>query len=300
MRHRLRDAISAVAILVIGFAVPTAIVPTISSFFGITWFKGVQGVSITVGGSMPVPILRTPDSYIFTGAVVASALLAAYVILKRGVMERFLLRRQVLDAIPIFSSYVRAGVPLSRALELTSEVIASPMKEHLYRIAKLLQLGHDPFEAFDVVLSPTPRDVRVTLSAIPIAALSGGRVAEVLEIASRYSYQLSRLEDMRRFRLEGYKGTLVLAAIAYIATAIVMIFLLSHLAKIGAEVPIIGIFIDVDYIMSLYYISAIIVFAITSVAISRIVYGETVFALKYSAILMLLTSITFAITLIII
>jgi len=300
MRYRLRDFILVVAILAIGFAAPAVAVPTILSFFGIAWFRGLQGISITVGGAIPIPILRTPDSYVFVGALVASALTAAYVILRRSAIERFLLRRQVLDAMPIISSYVRAGVPLARALELTSEVVASPMKEHLYKAAKLLQLGHDPFEVFEAAFSPAPRDVRVALSAIPVATMSGGRVAEVLEIASRYSYQLSRLEDMRRFRLEGYKGTLALAVIAYIATAVVMIFFLSYLTEIGAGTPIIGAFIDVDYVTSLYYVSAIVVFAITSVAISRIVYGEIVFALKYSAMLMLFTSIAFAVVLLVI
>jgi hypothetical protein len=300
MKYRPRDVVLAVVALSIGFAAPTVIVPTVSSFLGIAWLRGIQGISMTVGGGVPLPILRTPDSYVFTGSVMASALFAAYVVLRRGAIERSLLRKQALDAIPIVSSYVRTGVPLARALELTSEVMGSPMKECLYRAAKLLQLGHDPFEAFEAVFSSTPRDVRVALSAIPIAIVSGGRVAEVLEIASRHSYQLSRLDDMRRFRLEGYKGTLALAAIAYIATAIVMVFLLSYLAKMGAGTPIIGISIDIHYIASLYYVSAIIVFAITSVAISRITYGEAVFALKYSAMLMLFTSIAFAIGLAII
>jgi hypothetical protein len=299
MKQSLRDIVLAVlTIALLGIASPLIFLPMIAGFLGFNCFKGLQGFRVGVGGGViPVPILKTPDSYTIIGFLASSMLLATYIILRGGAVERALIRRQLSDTIAILSSYARTGIPIAVALERASEAVEMPMKMYLYRYAKLLQLGYDPFEGFDEVFASAPREVRVVLSALPVAAVSGGRVADVLTQAEKFSFQLTRLEDLRRARLESYKGILLLAVIAYIATAIVINILISYLAKLGAGTPILKGAIDLAYSYSLYYISAVIVSVVSSVAISRVIYGETVYAFKYSSALIALTSLAFAVAL---
>ena len=299
MKQSLRDIVLVVlTIALLGIATPIIFLPMIASFLGFNWFKGLQGFRVGIGGGViPVPILKTPDSYTIIGFLASSMLLATYIILRGGAVERALIRRQLSDTVAILSSYARTGIPIAVALERASEAVEMPMKVYLYRYAKLLQLGYDPFEVFDEVFASAPREVRVILSALPVAAVSGGRVADVLTQAEKFSFQLTRLEDLRRARLESYKGILLLAVMAYIATAMVINILISYLAKLGAGTPILKGAIDLAYSYSLYYISAIIISAVSSVAISRVIYGETVYAFKYSSALIALTSLAFAVAL---
>jgi archaellum biogenesis protein FlaJ (TadC family) len=59
--------------------------------------------------------------------------------------------------------------------------------------------------------------------------------------------------------------------------------------------PIAKAAIDLDYVLYLYYISMLIISVITSIAVSRVVYGEVILALKYSALLTILTTLFFSI-----
>jgi len=55
------------------------------------------------------------------------------------------------------------------------------------------------------------------------------------------------------------------------------------MAKMVLATPIAKAAIDLDYVLYLYYISMLIISVITSIAVSRVVYGEVILALKYLA-----------------
>jgi hypothetical protein len=293
---RVREVVLATALLVLGFATPALILPTVSSFLGVAWFRGFRGVAFSLRSTyIPIPVLLTPDSYTVAGFVIAFTLLAAYVFLRQGVATRALLRKQVADLITVLTSYARTGTPIATALELSAHTVGDPMKGYVLRLSRLIQLGYNPFEVFETVFSNAPRDVRVVLSSIPVGVESGGRVAEVLTSAERFSFQLSRMEELRRARLEGYKSILILAVVAYIMSALVTALLLSYIARMVLATPLAKAAIDLRYVLSLYYISTLIISVITSIAVSRIVYGEVAMALKYAAILIMLTATVFGI-----
>ncbi|MCC6017360.1 MAG: type II secretion system F family protein [Desulfurococcaceae archaeon] len=299
MKISYRDIVLAcTAVVLLGIATPLVALPLATNVLGLAWFKGLKGVIVNVKGNViPVLVFQTPDSYTVIGFIISSIFLALYIIFRESIIVKTLFRKQLTEVIAILSSYVRTGIPMVLALERTSEVVEDPMREHLYRFAKLLRLGYDPFEVFDEVFVDAPREVKVVLSALPVAVVSGGRVAEVLIQAEKFSFQLTRLEDLRKARLEGYKGILLLAVLAYITTAVVINILMAYLIKLGTASPILRSSIDLNYSFSLYYISALIISIVSSIAVSRVVYGETLYAFKYSAILIALTSIIFAIAL---
>lgn len=293
---RAREIALAIATLALGFAIPAVVLPTVLKLFGAPWFKGVWGVVFSVKMAyIPVPVFLTPDSYAFPGFAMASAFLTGYTLLRQRVSLRTLLRKQVAELVTVLASYIKTGVPVAVALELSANAVEEPMKSYAFRVAKLIRLGHSPFDVFETVFSDVPRDVKVLLSSIPIGVESGGRVAEVLTSAERFSFQLSRMEELRKARLEGYKSILILAVLAYMVSALVTTLLLSYIAKMALATPIAKAAIDLDYVLSLYYISTLIISVITSIAVSRVVYGEVILALKYSAFLTILTTLFFSI-----
>jgi hypothetical protein len=297
MRQGFRDIVIAAILLSMGLTIPALILPTVSRLLGVNLFRGVEGISFSIRRTfIPMPIFRTPDSYTFTGFTIAFTLLTAYIFLRQGVMVRALLRKQVAELITVLTSYIRAGTPIVTALELSASIVESPMKEYVLRLSKLIQLGYNPFEAFETVFSDAPMDVRAILSSIPIGVESGGRVAEVLTAAEGFSFQLSRMEELRRARLEGYKAVLVLAILSYLMSSLVTTLLLSYIARMMLGTPLARAAIDLKYVLSLYYISTIITTAITSIATSRIIHGEIATALKYTATLILLATLVFSIT----
>ena len=298
MRIGIREIVLNAIIATILVATPTAILPTISHILSLNMFKGFQGISIYVKRVMiviPIPVLGSPDAYTFTGFFLSTPLLIAYNTLRARIYTRQRLKQQVTDFITVFSSYVRSGATIAQALEFSAEFVGEPMQSYVIRFSRFLQLGLNPFEVFEKVFGSTPREVKTVLSCIPVAIESGGRVADVLTQAERFSFQLSRLEELRRARLEGYKAILFLAIVAYTFSAIVTAVLTSFIAKMAVVTPFAKTVVDIRYVLSLYYISSLIISAISSIAISRIVYGETILALKYTGATIIFVSLAYAI-----
>ena len=295
MRRGPRAIALSVAVALLGPILSLIVLPTITRLIGFNFFRGIEGLYIKVRFYyVPIPVLLSPDSYTTIGCVISFTMLSIYLLFKEDVETRRKLRRQTQDFIAVLSSYVRAGVPMSKAVELSSDVVGKPLQDYAIRFAKLIQLGFDPFKAFETVFGNAPREVKAVLSCLPVGFVSGGRVAEVLSIAERFSFQLSRLDDLRRTRLEGYKTLLYLTIFAYVMGSIITVVLLSYIAKAAFATPFARASIDIYYILSLYYISAMFIAVISSIAISRMVHGETIPFLKYSAIAILVTSLIFS------
>ncbi|MEM0027307.1 MAG: type II secretion system F family protein [Ignisphaera sp.] len=295
MRKEPRVIVLSVIVMLLGLILPLIVLPLITKLIGFNFFRGIRGLYIKVRFYyIPIPVLLSPDSYTTIGCIISFTMLSIYLLFKEDIETRRRLGRQTQDFITVLSSYVRAGVPMSKAVELSSNAVGKPLQDYLIRFAKLIQLGFDPFKAFETVFGDVPREVKAVLSCLPVGFVSGGRVAEVLSIAERFSFQLSRLNELRRTRLEGYKALLYLTIFAYVMGSIITIVLLSYIAKAAFSTPFARASIDIYYTLSLYYISTIFIAVISSIAISRMIYGEIVPFLKYSAIAILASSLIFS------
>jgi len=248
-------------------------------------------------GAIPFPVLASPAIYLLIGTIISIASEALYFIYRNRIALINTLRKQVLDFIPLTSSYIATGASILISLEESAKIIGRPLSDYVYRYVELVKMGRDPVESFDECFKIFPSDLRAILSSIAIAITSGGRVSEMLMHADRYSRQIARLEELRRNRIEGYKAVVFLAIVAFIIGAIVTLILLKTMTRIAIRTPLIVGSIDVAEVATHYYISSIVLIVISSIAISRIVYGDVVYAYKYISILSLISGIVFSITL---
>ncbi len=298
-RDRARRLIVAItAGFITGFILPAYIIPAILETMGITGLKGISGLSISIEHlptvPMPLPVLETPDSFIIAGFLPGGVSTALYLYLRSKYREKSRLKKQLGEFIPLVASYVRTGMSLLRALEVSAGVIKEPLADYVERFARLIRLGEDPAEAFERVFRGSPREVRSILSSVVIAMASGGRVAEVLSRADQYVTQLNRMDDLRRYQLENYKLMLIMAVLGFALTAIVTLWLLSSMAHVSVELP--GIkSVSVNLVATSYFITSLLLIVMSSIVTSRIVYDTSVLAAKYMSILFPVISLAFAI-----
>ncbi|ADM28462.1 Type II secretion system F domain [Ignisphaera aggregans DSM 17230] len=297
MSIRGRDIYMAIAIAVLMIAIYIVMPSLIAIFIGFDMYRRFTSIKIYISrGAIPFPVLASSATYLLISTIISIASESLYFIYRNRMVLINMLRKQVLDFIPLTSSYVATGASLLTSLEESAKIIGRPLSDYVYRYVEFVKMGRDPVESFDECFKIFPSDLRAILSSIAIAITSGGRVSEMLMYADRYSRQMARLEELRRNRIEGYKAVIFLAIVAFIISAIVTLVLLKTMTRIAIGTPLITGSIDIAEVVTHYYISSIVLIVISSIAISRIVYGDVVHAYKYISIISLLSGIVFSIT----
>lgn len=291
-----RRAVLILLYIFVAFIVPHYVIPTLSSVAGVGVFNGLHGVKIGVGiAVLPVPIFITPDSYTFVGFFISGAAAILYLLYRDGVRLRRMLRKQIAPLLTLTSSYTRTGMPVLDALHEAGKALGEPLYSYVARFVELVKLGYDPEKSFEECLSTLPRDVRAPLAAISVAISSGGRVVDTLSAAEEYVLHMTRLEELRRSRLEGYKVVLILAVVAFTISAVLSLTIVSYISRTLNLYGLMGRSFSIPLISTMYYIPSMFIVITSSIAISRIVYGETAVALKYISILSPIVSIVFAV-----
>ncbi len=289
-------AILPILFIFIAFIAPHYILPLLSNIIGFTVFRGLHGIQIYIGVVViPIPIFVSPDSYTFVGFFISSLTAILYLLHRDSIRMRRALRRQITSLTTLTASYARTGMPVLEALNESSKVLGEPLHRYVARFVELIKLGYSLEDSFEESFSSFPGDVRVPLAAIAIAIGSGGRIAEILSAAERYTLYMSRLEEFRKSRLEGYKAVLILAIIAFTVSTILSLTIISYISKTLYATGIMGRSLNLPLISTMYYIPAMLIVITSSIAISRIVYGETTIAFKYTSILSPIISTVFAI-----
>lgn len=270
----------------------------ISSIFKLKLFKGFENIYIEVSFYIiPILVYKTSDAYIIIGLLYSSISLFIYIMFKDVANKRKLLRIHTPIVIPIIASYVRAGTPILNAIENAANFVGEPTKSYLIKFVELIKLGHRSEESMMIVFKNIPRDVVSAYRSIVVALSSGGRVQQVLSLAEKYLYQMNRLDELIRSRLDAYKAILTLALVTFAASAITMVFLISHVTKLGSIYTNYYVQnINKCRILSYYYNLSLILITITSIAISRIVYNELIISLKYISLFIVLITMIFAIS----
>ncbi|MEM0372204.1 MAG: type II secretion system F family protein [Ignisphaera sp.] len=277
--------------------IPIYVAPTISRLLGLDLFNGIEGIYIDISNDvLPIPIYRSSDVYLFVGFVYGAIAFCLYMLYRDSVYMRMKLREQIQSMVPLVVSYVRTGTPILTAIENAANFVGDPTKSYLTRFVELVKLGYSPEESMRNIFRGIPRDVLSVYLSIAVAMSSGGRVHDVLSTAERYLNQMSRLEEMRKNRLEGYKAILILALMAFTVSAIVTTILVSYVARMS-PIPISTTpqsRVDIARVLSYYYTLILVLTPLTSIALSRIVYNETAIALKYTALFITTISTVFA------
>ncbi len=114
---------------------------------------------------------------------------------------------------------VRAGMPLTRALEASARAVSSPLGGEVLEALALVELGLSLEEALSRSTQKIPEPaLRRAASLLVAAQKSGGRVADVLDAAAEMYGMLRAYEEERRAHIAPYTW------VSYVALAV---FLLS-------------------------------------------------------------------------
>lgn len=295
MRWR-RIFLSSLIAVILAIIVPCYAIPTLFKFLGIEYMEGLNNVRVALYISptyrFPVPILQTPDTYLILGFGISGIAMGIHMYLRAIYVEQRELRRQLLEFIPLLSSYVRTGATILHALESTLKIIKPPLATYIERFVLLIKLGEDPTEVFKKVFSVVPREVRAIMNAVIIAMVSGGRIEDVLEAAERYVEQIVRMDELRRHRLAEYKTILVLAVMAFAIAGIVVIKLIESVAGMATTFPT-AYRIRIDFLASSYFITSLFLIVISSIVVSRMIAGTTMLAPKYISILSMVVTLMY-------
>lgn len=253
-----------------------------------------EGIALSlVGGVVPLIILVGSATYLRVGLVLSGVTLSIYTLLSPAATKLEKLSNQLSDVVSVLSSHVKAGMPIIEALKKTASFIGPPISEYLEAYVYLITAGENPLRAEALVTKDLPREARLVFSSISQAIRSGGRYVEALSYSERYLRHFTRLSKLRKNKLAEYKVILVLSVIAYTFSGVVTIMLVSSISNSIARLPLITGQIDIEVLRSAYYISALILTAITSAITSKTIEGYAIKSLKYMSLLTLLVTAIF-------
>lgn len=282
--------------LIIGIFLPLVIVPYLASFFKIqALMKPFDfGIGFVYDRFLKIAIVKftTPQTYLFFGLMVSSLFLALYSAFSFRVKEYELLKKQIIDMVSLVASYVKTGVSILNALEYSVRHLKKPLSEYIESYASLVRIGEDPYQALDRVFEKAPREVRVIMASIAVAMTSGGRVSEVLGEAERYVVQLNRMYELRDSRLSEYKVIIILAVVAFIAAGAVSVLLINSMGASMSDIAR-GQYIDIDFVITMYYLSSMLFAMVSSIVVARTVTDSIVYSYRYIGLLIMATTFIF-------
>ncbi len=163
---------------------------------------------------------------------------------------------QLVDALALFTSSLKAGVSLNRALETVVKEMSPPISQEFGLVLKAVQLGTPFIEALEKLKKRIPsEDLNIVISATALSQETGGRISEVferIEKTMRERNQLMRkldaLTSLGKFQgiLTAIMPFLLGFVIAMLAPDIMMPFIEDLIGKIvitfGIILEIIGFF----------------------------------------------------------
>jgi len=157
--------------------------------------------------------------YALLGSSLPLALLPVAVVLWLNQRYVDALSRQLPTFFKGAADGVRAGMPLTRALEVSARAVGSPLGREMLEALALVELGLSLEEALSRLTQKVPEPaLRRAASLLVAAHKSGGRVADVLDAAAEMYGMLRAYEEERRAHIAPYVW------VAYVALAV---FLLS-------------------------------------------------------------------------
>ncbi len=214
-----------------------------------------------------------------TGAVSAT-LLPIYLYARR--MYRWLerVREQSRDFLLLFSGLVETTESVYEALMIASRMVGKPLSILVEYMARHYRLTGDLEEAFRRAFSSAPRDVRLLMSSIVVAARGGGRMEEIVVQAANYSNELRRFHVLVESRLAEYTAIVALGSVTFSFTAAVILKLLKVME--AAQVPFMAARMPpLEVLTASFYYAMLILTVLSSVVVGKVIKGYTPLAAKY-------------------
>ena len=118
---------------------------------------------------------------------------------------------------------VRAGMPLTRALEVSARAVGNPLGREMLEALAVTELGLSLEEAFNRLVQKIPEPVlRRAASLLVAAQRSGGRVADVLDSAAEMYGMLRSYEEERKAHMAPYVWVSYVALAVFLLTAAII------------------------------------------------------------------------------
>jgi len=279
--------------LLLGIVVPLLVYEKVMLMLGL---RNLVGIKFEVFKFGPF-LLMLPSglhALVLTSCLITGASLALHVFARAKMIYIDSMKRELMELIGSVSAMVRSRVPILIALDQVSDLVGEPLRSAIKEFVSLVRLGEDPHRAARKVFAKTPSEVRLLSSSLVIAMLSGGRVTEVLNEASKYVTQLQRMEYMRQLRLSEHKLVAIMAVFAFAFSGLVIVLLIRYIAHRLMSLPGVSS-INVSFVLSSYFLSSLVMDIIASFVVSRLISGTFYLTPKYIAITTPLIAAMFAI-----
>ncbi len=231
-----------------------------------------------------LPVVYDRETLAFTAALIVAAALPVYVYARRAYSWAQSLREQTRDFLLIFSGLVEGTESVYEALMIGSRMVGRPLSVMVEYMARLYKLTGSIERAFEEAFKGAPRDVRLLLSTIVLAARGGGRMEEVISQAASFANELRRFGILVESRLAEYTAIVALSSITFSFAAAVIVKLLQALG--AATLPFMRAAMPpIEVLQALFYYTMLIITLFSSIVVGKVIRGYAPLAAKYVAIL---------------
>lgn len=175
---------------------------------------------------------------ILISAVVGFLFPQLYLSIKEG-KQRELLSGQVGNMLMLLANYLRAGHGFTRAMEIVSREIPSPLSEEIKKFAKDITLGRTIEVALDELEKRTgDEDLGLAIIAVNIQHEVGGNLSEILDKINHTIRERVRLKgEIKTLTAQG-RLTAVIISLLPIALAVIIFCIYPDFLKILFSEPV--------------------------------------------------------------
>ncbi len=227
-----------------------------------------------------VPVVVDRQTMLYISASISATLLPVYLYARRTYNWLQKLREQSRDFLLIFSGLVETTESIHDALIIASRMVGRPLSLLLEYMARIYQLTGNLDEAFKRAFQNVPRDVRLLLSSVTVAARGGGRMEEIIAQAANYSNELRRFNVLVESRLAEYTAIVMLGSLTFSFTTAVIIKLLQVLQKAG-NVPFLAAIPELELMIGAFFYGMLVLTILSSIVVGKVIKGYTPISTKY-------------------
>ncbi len=231
-----------------------------------------------------VPLLVDRKSMIFIAALLSLPMIPVYLYARRVYSWIQKLRDQTRDFLLAFAGLVETAESYYEALLLAARMVGKPMSTLVEYMARLYRVTGNLEYAFQQAFKHVPRDVRLLLSTITLAAKSGAYVEEVVSQAADYANEFRRFNILIESRLAEYTAIAALSSVTFsFASAVIIkllnVFTASRPGFIAGALP------PLPLIEAAFFYSMLILTVFSSFVVGKVIRGYSLLASKYLVLL---------------
>ena len=169
---------------------------------------------------------------ILVGGIIGFMLPNIYLFFRESKLKR-LLSNHVGDMLLLLANYLRAGHGFTRAMELVSREVPSPLGDELKKFVKDVSLGGSVAEALtDLEKRTEDEDLGLVINAIQIQHQVGGNLAEIMDNINYTIRERIRLKgEIKTLTAQG-RMTAIIICLLPVAIAVIISFLYPNFIKI--------------------------------------------------------------------